>query len=79
MRCFFHVSYGSMAWNNEGTELQDLNEVRSTAVKLAAALLAELDGDSLWGGVPWHLWVTEGPNGTGKSLFALSFSAKMPS
>jgi hypothetical protein len=78
MRCFFHVSYGQMTWDEEGTELQDLAEVRNAAVKLSAALLSDLDGDGLWSGVPWHLWVTQGPKGTGKTLFALSFSAKSP-
>ena len=27
--------------------------------------------DTLWEGQPLRLWVTEGPGGTGKTLFAL--------
>jgi hypothetical protein len=75
MRCFFHVSYGKMAWDSEGIELQDVAEARSAAVKLSAALLSDIDDGRLWRGTPWRLWVTDGPNGTGKTVVALSFVA----
>ncbi len=75
MRCFFHVFYGKMAWDNEGIELRDVAEARSTAVKLAGALLSDIDDGRLWQGTPWRLWVTEGPNGTGNTVLALSFAA----
>ena len=75
MRCFFHVSYGKMAWDREGIELETVAEVRSAAVKLAGALLSDIDDGRLWQGTPWRLWVTEGPNGTGNTVVALSFVA----
>jgi hypothetical protein len=75
VRCFFHVSYGKMAWDSEGIELQDLAEARSAAVKLSGALLSDLDDGRIWRGIPWRLWVTEGPNGTGNTVLALSFVA----
>lgn len=75
MRCFFHVSYGKMAWDSEGIELQGVAEARSAAVKLSAALLSDIDDGRLWRGTPWRLWVTEGPNGTGNTVVALSFVA----
>ena len=75
MRCFFHVSYGKMAWDSQGTELQDIAEVRSAAVRLSGALLSDIDEGRLWRGTPWRLWVTDGPNGTGKIVLALRFVA----
>jgi hypothetical protein len=75
MRCFFHVSYGKMAWDSQGTELQDIIEVRSAAVRLSGALLSDIDEGPLWRGTPWRLWVTDGPNGTGNTVLALSFVA----
>jgi hypothetical protein len=75
MRCFFHVSYGKIAWDSEGIELHDLAEARSTAVRLSGALLSDIDGERIWRGTPWRLWVTEGPNGTGNTVLALSFVA----
>jgi hypothetical protein len=75
MRCFFHVSYGGMAWDGEGIELQNIEEARSAAVRLSGALLSDIDDDNMWRGIPWRLWVTDGPNGTGKTLLALSFAA----
>ena len=75
MRCFFHVSFGKMAWDSEGTDLQDLVEIRNAAVRLSAALLSDIDDRLLWKGTPWRLWVTEGPNGTGRTILALSFAA----
>ena len=75
MRCFFHVSYDKMAWDSEGIELDDVAEARSTAVRLSGALLSDIDGGRLWRGTPWRLWVTEGPNGSGKTVVALSFVA----
>jgi uncharacterized protein DUF6894 len=75
MRCFFHVSYGKMAWDSQGIELKDIAEVRSAAVELSAALLSDIDDRRLWRGTPWRLWVTEGPNGTGNTVLALSFTA----
>jgi hypothetical protein len=75
MRCFFHVSYGKMAWDSEGIELETVAEARSAAVKLAGALLSDIDDGRLWRGTPWRLWVTEGPNGSGNTVVALSFVA----
>jgi uncharacterized protein DUF6894 len=75
MRCFFHVSYGKMVWDSEGIELQNIAEARSAAIELSAALLSDIDDRRLWRGTPWRLWVTEGPNGTGDTVLALSFAA----
>jgi hypothetical protein len=75
MRCFFHVPYGKMAWDNVGTELQDIAEARSAAVRLSGALLSDIEDGLLWRGTPWRLWVTEGPNGTGNTILALGFAA----
>jgi hypothetical protein len=55
MCCFFHVSYGKMAWDSEGIELQNIAEARSAAVKLSGALLSDIDDGRLWRGTPWRL------------------------
>jgi hypothetical protein len=32
---------------------------------------------ALWNGTPWRMWVTDQPNGEGKTFFTLRFSAEM--
>jgi hypothetical protein len=33
------------------------------------------EGDAMWHGTPLKLWVTDGPNGSGKTVFTLTVSA----
>ena len=43
-----------------------------TATATIAAVLREDDVESLWKGQPIRLWVTDGPDNTGKTVFALN-------
>ena len=74
-RYFFHLKDGHTALDAEGTELADLNAARQEAVKFSGEVLREGPGDTLWKGEPWRLWVTDQPDGRGKTFFTLHFSA----
>jgi hypothetical protein len=77
MRYFFHVKDGKEMLDQEGVDLGDLNAVREEAVKASAELLGSLHENEFWNGEPWKLWVTDKPNGAGKTLLTLTFSAEV--
>jgi hypothetical protein len=73
-RFYFHHADGRTDFDEEGTELADLNAVRAAAVKHAGEILR--DGrlsDGFWSGLPsWRLWVTDQPSGAGNTILTLS-------
>jgi hypothetical protein len=38
-------------------------------------MLQEADSNFPWGGAPWRVWVSDGPQGSGRVLFTLQVSA----
>jgi Domain of unknown function (DUF6894) len=74
-RYYFNIRDGHTEIDTEGTELTGLQEARTSALRLAGALLAEGSGATLWDGPPWTLWVTDAPHPSGATLFSLSLSA----
>jgi hypothetical protein len=68
---FFHVIDGYESLDTEGTDLPDLAAARNAAVTMSGQILRDGGGETLWAGVPWRLWVTDG---SGATLFTLSFS-----
>jgi hypothetical protein len=42
---------------------------------MVAQMLHNGEGDSMWAGTPLKLWVTDGPNGSGRTVFTLTVSA----
>ena len=74
-RYFFNLKDGRTSLDDEGTELADIDAARREAVTYAGSTLRDGAGDSLWNGEPWRLWVTDQPNGEGKTFFTLHFSA----
>ena len=71
---YFHVRNGHTILDEVGSHLPDIGAVKAEAVRASCEMLPSVQSD-FWNGVPWRLWVTDGPNATGRTLFALEFSA----
>jgi hypothetical protein len=72
---YFHHSNGKLFLDDVGTELADLNSVRTEAVRTCRDLMWSETASSLWSGAPWKLWVTDMPNDSGKTVLTLEVSA----
>ncbi len=70
-RFFFHVHDGASVPDTEGTELTDILEAQSEAVRLTGELLREI-GRDFWKARSWKLDVADH---TGRALFTLSLIA----
>jgi hypothetical protein len=77
MRYYFHLKDGEVLLDDEGLELGSLAAVRKEAVQSSIDLLKGAPRRSeFWAGEPWMLWVTDGPNGAGNTVLAISFSSR---
>ncbi len=74
-RYFFNLKDGRTTLDHEGTELPDIQTARREAVRFTGEVLRDRPDQTLWAGEPWRLWVTDQPNGRGKTLFTLNFWA----
>jgi hypothetical protein len=74
-RYYFHVKDGYTSLDAHGVELKSVREARDAAVVHSGEVLRDGASEHLWSGEPWLLWVTDQPNGKGKTLFRLNFSA----
>jgi hypothetical protein len=74
-RYYFNLKDGRTSLDDEGVELASLDEARKMAIHHSGEVLRDGAAESLWMGQPWSLWVTDAPNGGGKTLFTLRFSA----
>jgi hypothetical protein len=72
---YFNLKDGHTLLDNDGTEFVDLKAARHEALRFSGEVLKDSAGESLWAGEPWELWVTDQPNGKGKTFFTLHFSA----
>jgi hypothetical protein len=70
-RHYFHLQNGVTTLDREGVDVPDMAATRAEAVKTIGTMLCEDPMDTFWDGKPLRVWVTEGPDGTGKTLFAL--------
>jgi len=60
--------------DDEGHDCADLASVRTQALATSGAILKELSGSAeFWSGEGWTMWVTDEPNGKGKTILALEF------
>ena len=57
--------------------LRDLAAAQDEAVRESGNLLKGGPNGTLWNGKPWRLWVTDFPNGEGKTFFTLRFAAEI--
>lgn len=77
-RYFFNIEDSITILDDTGQMLADLTEAKSTAIRTAGELLKDgPNGEGFWAGLPWQLWVTDGPNGGGKTFFTLRFWAEL--
>ena len=49
--------------------------MKDEAVQASVDLLRGRRGRDFWTGEPWRLWVTDQPNGGGKTILALTFES----
>jgi hypothetical protein len=62
----------------DGIELPDIAAAQKEALRLLGRMLQDADGDGLWQGKDWSVWVTDAPSGTGHIFFKLHLSATKP-
>jgi len=74
-RYYFHVEDHHTTLDQEGVELRDLEAARQEALQAAGDMLRNGAGKSVWDGKPFRMWVTDQPEGRGKTFFTLRFSA----
>jgi hypothetical protein len=77
MRFFFHVKDGKERLDQDGVELIGMSAVKTEAVIASTELLGAISSPDFWTGEPWKLWVTDQPNGAGKTFLTLTFSAQL--
>ena len=61
-RYYFHLEDGQSLLDETGLHLRDLAAAQDEAVRASGNLLKGGPNGTLWNGIPWRLWVTDGPN-----------------
>ena len=74
-RFYFNVENGRSELDPDGTDFADVEQARSEAVVLLGEMIRDAYGQSSWNGTPWKVWVSDGPNGNGNTLFTIQLSA----
>ena len=74
-RYYYNIHDGRTILDDDGVDLPDLAAARDMAILNSGEILKNGAGPAMWAGEPWRLWVTDAPNGGGKTLFTLTFSA----
>jgi hypothetical protein len=73
---YFHIRDGETFLDDAGLHLPNIDAAKAEALRASSEMLRVVHAE-FWQGTPWRLWVTDGPSGTGKTLFTLEFSASM--
>jgi uncharacterized protein DUF6894 len=78
-RYYFHLENGQILLDEAGVELRDIAAAQNEALRASGDILKSGSrvNAALWNGTPWRLWVTDEPNGEGKTFFTLRLSAAM--
>ena len=78
-RYYFHLENGQILLDDAGVELRDIAAAQNEALRASGEILraGARATAPLWNGTPWRMWVTDKPNGEGKTFFTLRFSAAM--
>lgn len=76
-RYYFHVADGEILLDGLGQELPDMAAAQNEALQASGDILkgGVHAAEDLWNGTPWRMWVTDKPNGEGKTFFTLRFTA----
>jgi hypothetical protein len=72
---YFHLSDGETILDDKGSELPDSASVRDETVRVTRDLLNVRQSNELWIGKPWRVWVTDQPNGAGRTLATIEVTA----
>lgn len=78
-RFYFNSDNDRTELDPDGVELADIAHAQKEALVLLGRILQDADGDGLWRGKVWRLWVTDAPNGAGNVFFNLQLTAARPS
>ena len=72
-RYYFHLQNGQTWLDDTGDELPDIAAAQNEALRASSDLLRGTARvtSALWKGMPWRMWVTDQPNGEGKTFFTL--------
>ena len=73
-RRYFHFHNGTAILDQDGVDLPDMTATRTEAIETLAAVLRDEDVATLWHGQPFRLWVTDMPDGSGRTVLALNIS-----
>jgi len=78
-RYYFHFEDDKLVHDETGSEWLNIAAAQDEAVRASGDILRAGPKDSvgLWNGTPWRMWVTDKPNGEGKTFFTLRFSAEI--
>lgn len=71
-RYFFHSEGSQLKIDEEGTDLPALDAARLEAIQTAGEMLRDgaINAEAP-DGLPWRLWVTEGPGAAGATLLSV--------
>jgi hypothetical protein len=73
---YFHIKDGTTIFDDVGSELSNLAAVRHAALATVTETLSNMKAlVNFWDGEAWTLWVTDQPDGAGKTVLSLRFSA----
>jgi hypothetical protein len=77
-RYYFHLENGQSLLDDTGVELPGIAAAQNEALGASVDMLKDRPRATatLWNGTPWRMWVTDKPNGEGKTFFTLRFSAE---
>jgi hypothetical protein len=74
---YFNFRNGHTTLDDHGTELADLRALRREAVRASREFFMTHEGTAeFWAGEPAKIWVTEGPNDTGKTVLTMELSVR---
>ncbi len=78
-RYYFHLENGRILHDDVGCELRDMAAAQNEVLRVSGELMRSGPASiaSLWKGTSWRVWVTDKPNGEGKTFFTLHFSAEI--
>jgi hypothetical protein len=77
MRYYFNIKDGTAIHDDEGIELDDMEAVKTEALRSSVDMMKGLENEHFWTGDPWLLWVTDQPNGGGNTILTLTFNARL--
>jgi len=72
---YFNTQNDKLELDPEGSELANIGQARCEALVLLGEMVRDAYRYSAWNGTPWKIWVSDGPQGTGRVLFTVQLSA----